>query len=141
MSRANEAFASRRFATADAIVLGPGQLFTPASCRICWSTALSEAIAANRRAPRIFIGNILECAETRSRPLSDLLEIFLATWRRDTERRRGLTHVLSNRELFPFAKTVGKFRYVREGDLETLCRRERLAWVIRRWFLQARRAS
>jgi len=113
---------------ADAIVFGPGSFFTSILPHLLVD-GIIPAIAANRRAPRIFIGNILECAETRGRRLSDLLEIFLATWRRDVERRRGLTHVLSNRELFPFAKTVGKFRYVREGDLEAVCRRERLAWV------------
>jgi len=113
---------------ADAIVFGPGSFFTSILPHLLVD-GIVAAIAANRRAPRIFIGNVLECAETRGRRLSELLEIFLATWRRDSERRRGLTHVLSNRELFPFAKTVGKFRYLREGDLENVCRRERLAWV------------
>ena len=124
---ANEA-AFEAIETAHAIVFGPGSFFTSILPHLLVD-GIIPAIAANRHAPRIFIGNILECAETRGRRLSDLLEIFLATWRRDSERRRGLTHVLSNRELFPFAKTVGKFRYVREGDLENLCRRERLAWV------------
>lgn len=115
-------------AEADAIVFGPGSFFTSILPHL-EVEGVVNAIAANRRAPRIFIGNILECAETRGRALSDLLQVFLRSWRRDDERRRGLTHVLSNRELFPFAKTVGRFRYVREGDLARICRSERLAWL------------
>lgn len=115
-------------AEADAIVFGPGSFFTSILPHLLVDGVV-QAIATNRRAPRIFIGNILECSETRGRDLSDLLSVFLATWRGDSHRRRGITHVLSNRELFPFAKTVGRHRYLREGSLEALSRRERLAWV------------
>lgn len=113
---------------ADVIVFGPGSFFTSILPHL-HVDGVVRAIAGNRRAPRVFIGNILECAETQGRDLADLLDVFIRTWRRDSELRRGITHVLSNRELFPFAKTVGRFRYLREGDLETLSRRERLAWV------------
>ena len=116
-------------AEADLIVFGPGSFFTSIMPHFLVD-GLAEAITQNRRAPRVFIGNILECAETRGRSLSELVETFLASWRRDGgERRRGLTHLISNRDLFPFAKSVGKFRYLREGPLGDICRVERLTWI------------
>lgn len=115
-------------ANADAIAFGPGSFFTSILPHLLVDDMV-EAVAANRRASRIFIGNILECAETQGRTLAELLQVFLAIWRRDRQSRRGLTHVISNRELFPFAKTVGRFRYLREGPLAELCMRERLAWT------------
>ncbi len=125
--RDNPAMA-RALTEADAIVFGPGSFFTSILPHL-HIDGVTRAIATNRKAPRIFIGNILECAETRGRDLADLINVFIRTWRSDSEKRRGITHVLSNRELFPFAKTVGAFRYMREGDMSGLSQRERLAWV------------
>ncbi len=108
-------------AQADAIFFGPGSFFTSILPHL-HVEGLGQALARNQHVPRIFIGNILDCAETRGARLKDLVERFDRTGRE----RLGLdgaflTHVLSNRELFPFEKTVGKFRYLPLGDLDRYC--------------------
>jgi uncharacterized cofD-like protein len=106
---------------ADLIVFGPGSFFTSILPHL-HVAGIGRALGKNATAPRIFIGNILDCAETRNATLGDLIETFEGTARE----RLGLdepllTHVLSNRELFPFEKTVGKFRYLPLGRLEDYC--------------------
>ena len=53
-------------------MFGPGSFFTSIMPHFLVD-GLAEAISRNRRAPRVFIGNILECAETRGRSLSELV--------------------------------------------------------------------
>ncbi len=108
-------------AAADAIVFGPGSFYTSILPHLLVS-GIGEAIAGNPRAPKIFVGNILECAETTGADLAGLVEVFLASWKRKVGNASPLTHVIDNRELFPFEKTVGKFRYLRSGGLDRLCR-------------------
>jgi uncharacterized cofD-like protein len=105
----------------DAIIFGPGSFYTSVLPHLLVD-GVCEAIAQNRNAPKIFVGNILECVETTGTDLAGLIDVFFTAWKR----RMGsetipLTHVVDNRELFPFEKTVGKFRYLRSGALDELC--------------------
>ena len=106
-------------ARADAVVFGPGSFYASILPHLLVQ-GVPQALAANRHARRIFIGNILECPETRGANLAGLVEVFIERMQRATGEAPFLTHILSNRELFPFAKTVGRFRYLREGRIEAL---------------------
>jgi CofD-related protein of GAK system len=117
---ANEAI-DQAVAGADAIIFGPGSFYTSILPHLLVD-GVGEAIAQNRHAPKIFVGNILECAETTGADLAGLIGVFLTAWRdRMGEETVPLTHVVDNRELFPFEKTVGEFRYLRSGELDRLC--------------------
>ncbi|MGC4023964.1 MAG: YvcK family protein [Mesorhizobium sp.] len=106
-------------ARADAIVFGPGSFYSSILPHLLVQ-GVPQALAANTTARRIFIGNILECAETRDANLAGLVDVFEEHMRRATgENATFLTHILANRELFPFAKTVGRFRYLREGRIDS----------------------
>jgi uncharacterized cofD-like protein len=114
-------------ARANAIVFGPGSFYSSILPHLLVQ-GVPQALAANRKARRIFIGNILECAETRGADLAGLVGVFIEHMQRASgESSPFLTHVLSNRELFPFAKTVGQFRYLREGHMESLGRQKGIA--------------
>lgn len=107
-------------ARADAIVFGPGSFYSSILPHLLVQ-GVAQALASNTSAYRIFIGNILECAETRDTNLAGLVGVFEEHFRRATGTSAPfLTHILANRELFPFAKTVGRFRYLREGRIEAL---------------------
>lgn len=114
---ANEAVLES-LAQADAFVFGPGSFFTSVLAHFCVE-GIVPAIAANRRARRIFIGNILQCRETQGFDAARMLTVAGAAWRDNGgEDTRPFTHVLVNRQLLPFQKTVGAFAYLQEGDLE-----------------------
>jgi CofD-related protein of GAK system len=104
---------------ADAIVFGPGSFYTSILPHLLVA-GVPQAIADNRHAPKIFIGNILECAETRGMDLAAQIAIFSRT--ADVGPGSLLTHVVSNTELFPFEKTVRTFPYLRHGRLDAICR-------------------
>ncbi|MBX3597172.1 MAG: YvcK family protein [Rhizobiaceae bacterium] len=109
-------------AHADAIVFGPGSFYSSILPHLLVQGVV-QALAANRTARRIFVGNILECAETRGTNLAELVSVFTERFSRVAgENVPALTNILVNRELFPFAKTVGRFRYLREGRIEALGR-------------------
>lgn len=103
----------------DAVVFGPGSFYSSILPHLLVQ-GVPQALAANRSAKRIFIGNILECPETLDSNLADLIGVFLDRYRLAGDDPPFLTHILANRELFPFAKTVGRFRYLREGRIEAL---------------------
>jgi CofD-related protein of GAK system len=112
-------------ADADAIVFGPGSFYTSILPHLLVD-GVAEALARNEQAPKIFVGNILECAETRGMDLGRQVAMVEATARKATDRRM-LTHVIANTELFPFQKTVGKFPYLRLGALEQVCAQNGIA--------------
>lgn len=112
--------ALQAIAEADMIVLGPGSFYTSILPHLLVEGA-AAAIRANRRAPKVFIGNILEDAETNGATLAGLLEILLAHL--GQAEPSPVTHVLGNRELFPFEKKVGRVAYMRAGALQDLCDR------------------
>lgn len=105
--------------SADLIVFGPGSFYSSILPHLLVD-GIAEAVEANKRAARLLIGNILECPETKSATLGGLLETFL-------QRMPGLTHVLANRELFPFEKKVGRFAYLRSGALQDVCAKHEIA--------------
>ncbi len=114
---------------ADAIVFGPGSFYTSILPHL-HVAGLGEALASNDTAPRIFIGNILNCAETKNVALGELVARFEQTAKqRFALKQPLLTHVLSNRELFPFEKTVGKFLYLPLGNLDRYCAANGIAHI------------
>ncbi len=114
--------------SADAIVFGPGSFYTSILPHLLVDR-VSQAIEANASAPKIFVGNILECPETRGMNLAGQLGIFLRA--ACGGQGRLLTHVVSDTELFPFHKTVGSFRYLKHGELDAFCRRHELIHMSR----------
>jgi hypothetical protein len=122
--------------------LRPGSFYTSILPHLLVDGALA-AIGANRRAPRIFIGNILECAETRGATLSDAAGPILPQRHGGVSGiDRPLTHVFNDEMVAEFLESEadpagsvlsGRGRAAR-------CREARLA-TFRRWFLQVRRAS
>lgn len=114
---ANEA-AIESLESADAIVFGPGSFFTSVLPHFLVEGVV-PAIARNIHARRIFIGNILQCRETRGLDLARMLEIAAGLWQvKGGADVRPFTHVLANRQLLPFEKTVGAFAYLGNGALE-----------------------
>jgi uncharacterized cofD-like protein len=109
--------------SADAIVFGPGSFFTSVLPHFLVD-GIVPAIARNVFARRIFIGNILQCRETRGLDVARMLEIAAGLWQaRGGSDVRPFTHVLANHQLLPFEKTVGAFAYLGNGALEEVCAR------------------
>lgn len=114
--RANEAVLEA-IELADAIVFGPGSFFSSILPHLLVGGVV-DAVERNRGALKVFVGNILQCRETFSLSLADTVARFDESWRQNGGIvGAGLTHVLANRELFPFEKTVGSFAYLGNGDL------------------------
>lgn len=107
--------------SADAIVFGPGSFFTSVLPHF-FVEGIVPAIARNIYARRIFVGNILQCRETRGLDLARMLDVASRVWHeRGGSDARPFTHVLANRQLLPFEKTVGAFAYLGNGALEEAC--------------------
>lgn len=101
-------------ARADLIAFGPGSFYTSLLPHL-HIAEIADALA-DVRCPRVWIGNVLQCRETTDRSLGDLLQGVEALWaKRQLRQGRLLTHVLENRVLFPFEKTVGAFSYLSHG--------------------------
>lgn len=116
-ARANEAVLES-LESADAVVFGPGSFFTSVLPHLLVE-GIVPAIARNRQARRVFVGNILQCRETRGLDLARMVEIAGALWRGNGGgERRPFTDILANRQLLPFEKTVGAFAYLSTGSLE-----------------------
>ncbi len=104
--------------SADAFVFGPGSFFTSVLPHLLVD-GIVPAIARNRYARRIFVGNILQCSETRGLDAARMLGIASAVWRDNGgDDVRPFTHVLANRQLLPFQKMVGPLAYLSEGALD-----------------------
>lgn len=97
-------------ATADVLLFGPGSFYTSLLPHLAVGGIVDAIVAARAPVPRIFIGNILECAETRGRTLAELVEAFDAA-----AGRRLLSHVIANRQPVPIERVVNGFRYLPEG--------------------------
>lgn len=103
--------------SADAIVFGPGSFFTSVLPHFLVEGVV-PTIARNVHARRVFIGNILQCRETRGLDVARMLEHAAAVWlAKGGADARPFTHVLANRQLLPFEKTVGPFAYLGNGAL------------------------
>ncbi len=109
--------------SADVVVFGPGSFYTSVLPHFLVEGVV-PAIARNLQARRVFIGNILQCRETRGLDLAQMLQTAASVWReRGGVDVRPFTHVLANRQLLPFEKTVGAFAYLGNGALEATCAR------------------
>ncbi|WP_245446038.1 gluconeogenesis factor YvcK family protein [Metarhizobium album] len=106
---------------ADLIVFGPGSFYTSILPHLLID-GVAEAVAGNIRAGKVFVGNILQCRETRGCDLADLLGSFAATWRKRTGGTAvPLTHVVANRQFLPFEKRLGSTPYVPNGAIREMC--------------------
>jgi uncharacterized cofD-like protein len=104
--------------SADAIVFGPGSFYTSLLPHFLVDEIV-PAIVRNVHARRIFIGNILQCRETRGLDVARMMEVVAGLWRdRGGGDIRPFTHVLANRQLLPFEKTVGPYAYLANGSLD-----------------------
>ncbi len=109
--------------SADIVVFGPGSFYTSVLPHFLVENIV-PAIARNVHARRVFIGNILQCRETRSLDLAQMVQIAADVWReRGGADVRPFTHVFANRQLLPFEKTVGAFAYLGNGALDVACAR------------------
>jgi len=98
--------------SADAIVFGPGSFYSSILPHFLVG-GIIPALLRNEAAPRIIVGNILQCPETRGRGLSELIMAGAELWQRGGGGQAApFTHALANRVLFPFEKTVGSFPYL-----------------------------
>lgn len=98
-------------ARADLIVFGPGSFYTSLLPHLQINEIAD--VLSQVGCPRVWIGNILQCRETTDRTLDDLLDSVSSQWNREHPARHPiLTHVLVNRVLFPFEKTIGAFKYL-----------------------------
>jgi len=96
---------------ADLVVFGPGSFYTSILPHL-QIKGIADALSA-ARCPRVWIGNILQCRETLGMGLEDVLDAMSSQWEAsDLGRKPLITHVLANRVLFPFEKTVGVFPYM-----------------------------
>lgn len=97
--------------TAELVAFGPGSFYTSILPHL-QIEGIAQALA-QLNCPRVLIGNILQCRETTDRSLGDLIDAWSTEWaRRAPKGQPALSHVLANRVLFPFEKTVGAFPYL-----------------------------
>ncbi|OWV86848.1 gluconeogenesis factor YvcK family protein [Rhizobium sp. R693] len=98
-------------AKADLIVFGPGSFYTSILPHL-QIEGLVEALS-RVECPRVWIGNILQCRETVGMSLGDVVVATSKQWSGACHSGSSLiTHLLANRVLFPFEKTVGVFPYL-----------------------------
>ncbi len=100
-------------ARADLIAFGPGSVYTSVIPHLL----VDGVIAAVEQAlcPKVLIGNILQCRETIGLTLADVSSAFDHHWRRHGASSGLFSHILANRVLFPFEKTIGEFPYLSDG--------------------------
>lgn len=103
-------------ARADLIAFGPGSLFTSILPHLLVQGVVSAVEQTD--CPKVLIGNILQCRETMGMALTDVLLAFDVHWRRSGGSSVPFSHVLANRMLFPFEKTVGAFPYLADDMTE-----------------------
>ncbi len=108
-------------AGAQAIVYGPGSFFTSVLPHLC-VPGLVQAIAS-RDIPRIFVGNMLECSETRGYDLAGLVARFGDTGRQmmageaaPAVPRALVTHVLAHRASLVFSRRERGFGALPPGN-------------------------
>ncbi|MBW6424996.1 YvcK family protein [Rhizobium sp. XQZ8] len=98
---------------ADLIAFGPGSFYTSILPHLLVDGTISAVERA--RCTKVMIGNILQCRETLGMTLNDVVEAFQAQWGQGRgDGARLSMHVLGNRVLFPFEKTVGAFPYLQD---------------------------
>jgi uncharacterized cofD-like protein len=115
---------------AELIVFGPGSFYSSILPHLLVKDIV-PAVEQNVSAAKVFIGNILQCSETQRCSLAALVDIFGQTWQaQGGVDRLPLTHVIANRQLFPFEKTAGSTPYLSNGPLEQVCDRLKAELVV-----------
>lgn len=113
--------AAEAVASAQAIVYGPGSFFTSVLPHLL-VPGLAEAIALRADIPRIFVGNMLECAETRGHDLAGLVGRFCETARQMIGDAGGpagqpvVSHVLAHRASLVFSRRTRGFGALPPGN-------------------------
>jgi uncharacterized cofD-like protein len=103
---------------ADLIVFGPGSFYTSLLPHL-QVPGIADAIE-NSRCAKVLVSNILQCNETLSLTLRAVLAAVSDEWRRqERDTAFPFTHILANRVLFPFEKTVGAFPYLLDDVAQT----------------------
>ncbi|ENN89688.1 protein of unknown function UPF0052 and CofD [Rhizobium freirei PRF 81] len=100
-------------AQADLIAFGPGSVYTSVIPHLLVDGVVAAVEQTN--CPKVLIGNILQCRETIGLTLADVLSAFDLQWREHGGSSNLFSHILANRVLFPFEKTVGRFPYLTDG--------------------------
>jgi uncharacterized cofD-like protein len=96
---------------ADLIAFGPGSFYSSLLPHL-QIDGIAQALSCVD-CPRVWIGNILQCPETIGMTIGDCIDVSSTGWNRSSHSTKPLlTHVLANRVLFPFQKTVGSFSYL-----------------------------
>lgn len=95
---------------ADLIAFGPGSFYTSILPHLLVG-GVRDAVQRSQGA-KVLIGNILQCRETLGMTLSGVVNAFNRYWKGGPRCDAGPLHVLANRVLFPFEKTVGAFPYL-----------------------------
>jgi uncharacterized cofD-like protein len=109
---------------AEMIVFGPGSFYTSLMPHL-HVDGIADAVE-RASCPKVLVTNILQCPETLGATLSPTLTAVDANWRgRGRASAFPFTHVIANRVLFPFEKTVGTFPYfvddvVAVGNIEII---------------------
>jgi CofD-related protein of GAK system len=98
---------------ADLLLFGPGSFYTSTLAHLAVAGIAEAIAAAPREVPKIFIGNILECAETIGRTIAEQVQALMAAGGPG-----AVTHVFVNRGWVPFERVVKGFRYLHEGSIE-----------------------
>jgi uncharacterized cofD-like protein len=105
---------------ADVIVFGPGSFFTSILPHLL-VPGVAQAVAANRRARKLFLANLVECEETLGRTLDELITAFAIE---AGEAGVGLGELVSeihvDRQPFPAGKTTNGHAYLSHGDAAAL---------------------
>jgi uncharacterized cofD-like protein len=102
---------------ADTILFGPGSFFTSVLPHLLVPGVVETIRQRQAGAPRVLIGNILECPETVGRALGDLVGVF-------EELAKGaggppfLSHVIANRRQSPVRTVVNGFAYLESEGLQ-----------------------
>ncbi|MGG6897655.1 MULTISPECIES: gluconeogenesis factor YvcK family protein [Rhizobium] len=104
-------------ARADLIAFGPGSVYTSVIPHLLVDGVVAAVEQVN--CPKVLIGNILQCRETIGLTLADVLSAFDLQWRQRGGSSDLFSHILANRVLFPFEKTVGRFPYLTDGLSDT----------------------
>jgi len=101
---------------ADLLVFGPGSFYTSVLPHLLVK-GVASAIAHNTSAPRLVIGNIMECNETVNRTLASMVADLEVAFGSSSDSSGPLvSHIFANRRPTPFPTIVNGFAYLSMGD-------------------------
>jgi uncharacterized cofD-like protein len=118
-------------AQAQAIVYGPGSFFTSILPHLL-VPGLAAAIAKQTGIPRILVGNMVECAETRGHDLAGLVARFLTIGGHALSGDAGkslVSHVLAHRGSLVFSRREKGFDALAPGDRRAQGIDDEIEWI------------